>query len=81
MSKVEEVARALCWANGQDPDLSLGGDKQNWLWMEYEHQAKRAIAAMREPSDWMVRHGVPPLERRMDLAQVYNAMIDAALQE
>lgn len=47
---VEKVARALCWANGMDPELSLGGDKQNFLWMEYEHQAKAAIRAYEDVS-------------------------------
>jgi len=44
---VEKVARALCWKNGMNPDLSLGGDKQNWLWMEYVDEAKAVIAIIR----------------------------------
>lgn len=55
MTIVEEIARVLCWKNGMDPDLSLGGDKQNWLWMEYEGQAQAALAVilkrLREPDD------------------------------
>lgn len=43
MKIIEKVARTLCWKNGMDPDLSLGGDKQNWLWMEYEDQAEFAV--------------------------------------
>lgn len=46
MNLTEKVSRALCWSNGMDPDTSLGGDKQNWLWMEYEHQAEEAIKAV-----------------------------------
>jgi hypothetical protein len=44
---VEKVARALCWKNGDgmNPDLSLGGDKQNWLW--YVDEAKAVIAIVR----------------------------------
>lgn len=42
---LESVARALCWANGMNPDLTLGGDGQNFLWHEYVHQANVAIDA------------------------------------
>jgi len=48
MDIVEKVARVLCFKNGMDPDLSLGGDQQNFLWMEYEGQAEFAIEAVRE---------------------------------
>lgn len=41
---VEKVARAICWKNGMDPNLTLGGDGENFLWMEYESQAEAAIA-------------------------------------
>ncbi len=40
---VEEVARHLCLADDMDPDLTLGGDGQNYLWMEYERQARARI--------------------------------------
>ena len=43
---VERVARAICWKCGMDPNLTLGGDGQNFLWMEYEGQARAAIGAM-----------------------------------
>ena len=39
----EHVARDLCWANGLNPDTSLGGDQVNWLWHEYVYQARVAI--------------------------------------
>ena len=45
---VEKVARAICWKNGMDPDKTLGDDGQNFLWMEYEDQAKAAIGAVLE---------------------------------
>ena len=45
MNHTEKVARALCWANGQDPDLSLSGDEENYLWMVYESFAIKAIKA------------------------------------
>ena len=44
----ERVARALCWKNGMNPDLSLGGKKEDFLWEEYVPQAKVAIEVCRE---------------------------------
>ena len=44
----ERVARALCWKNGMNPDLTLGGDGKNFLWHEYIPQAKTAIEVCRE---------------------------------
>ena len=40
---IERVARVLCFKNGMDPNLSLGGDHENFLWMEYESQSRAAI--------------------------------------
>lgn len=37
---IEQVARILCKADGCNPDHSLGGDKQNFRWMEYERMAR-----------------------------------------
>ncbi|WEK50351.1 MAG: hypothetical protein P0Y66_22360 [Candidatus Kaistia colombiensis] len=50
---IERVAKAICWKHGMNPDVSLGGDGQNFLWMEYEPAARAAIEAMREPSEGM----------------------------
>lgn len=47
-SEVEAVARAICWSNGMNPDVSLGGDGVNFLWHEYDSQAKAAIHAYAE---------------------------------
>lgn len=43
---VERVARVLCWKNGMNPDLTLGGDGENFLWHEYTGQAEAAIEAV-----------------------------------
>lgn len=45
---VEKAARLLCWKNGQDPDMTLGGDGQNFLWMEYEDEARAVVALVGE---------------------------------
>ena len=40
---IDRVARLLCWKHGSDPSMSLGGDQQNFLWMEWEDEAEAAI--------------------------------------
>lgn len=41
---IEKVARAICKADGGDPNLTLGGDGENFLWHEYEPHARAALA-------------------------------------
>jgi hypothetical protein len=69
---VEKVARALCWKNGMNPDLSLGGDKQNWLWMEYVDEADAVIKIVLEEAAnvaimrrnyWDQKSNRPPFRR------------------
>jgi len=43
MTLVERMARMLCWKNGMDPNLTLGGDGVNFLWHEYERDATGVI--------------------------------------
>lgn len=78
--EIEAVARALCWANGMNPDLTLGGDGKNFLWHEYERPAIAAIRALRMPTKGMLDAGYsrPALSKR---GVAYTAMIDAALGE
>lgn len=84
---VAKVARALCWKNGMNPDVTLGGDGVNFLWHEYEDQARAAILAMREPTPEMRFAGAAYLHSRgytgvtaSDLWPTHHAMIDAALK-
>jgi len=77
MNMVEKVARVLCWKNGMNPDLTLGGDGENFLWHEYEDAARAAIEAMREPTEMMENAG-DPFTR--DTQGAWQAMIDAALK-
>lgn len=55
---IENVARAICIANRDDPDkvwLCIG-ERQNVIgWQEYEADARAAIAAMREPDRCAVK--------------------------
>lgn len=48
MTLVEKISRALCWANGMNPDVTLGGDGVNFLWMEYEHQADAVMKVIND---------------------------------
>jgi hypothetical protein len=46
MRTIELVARTLCVKAGMDPDLSLGGDGQNFLWHEYVYPARGVLEAL-----------------------------------
>lgn len=62
MTLLERIARAICWKNGMNPDLTLGGDGQNFLWMEYEGQAFAAVEAMMDVSYETVNAGMATLQ-------------------
>ena len=81
---IERVARALCLANGEDPDKPSGAFGV-W-WKSYRDEARAALEAMREPSsaqeavmlDLLERADRPPTKR---WHWVWQEMIDAALSE
>jgi hypothetical protein len=68
-SMIERVARAICRANGRDPDrLEPGdapgidgqlpnGDPAHFVWKHYMDEARAAIEALREPTDDMIYVG------------------------
>ena len=78
MKKIEEVARAISGAGGNDP----------WKWRVWTLEARAAIEAMREPDDEM-RKAVNELYRdhargrleKPDADEIWPVMIDAALNE
>jgi hypothetical protein len=76
VTMIEKVARAICSAEGIDPDRK--GNETVWRWQEFEKEARAAIEAMREPTDAMREignwSGLPHVE-------TYAAMIDIALKE
>lgn len=43
---VEAVARALCKADGHDPDAPIGGADRALQWVTYRHDARAAIRAL-----------------------------------
>jgi len=77
---VERVARVLCWKNGMNPDLTLGGDGENFLWHEYEDEARAAIEAMREPTQGMIEAGCAECDYDDWVPRIYKAMINEALK-
>lgn len=79
MSPIERAARELCRRDDVDPDSSLGGDGQNFLWMEYaELKVKPVLRAIREPSEAMIQTGYDDGPHSRD---TWIAMIDTALAE
>lgn len=72
----------LCLIDDVDPDSSLGGDKQNFLWMEYaEVRVKPMLREIREPSESMRMAGYTAFQSGGSAADVFKAMIDIALVE
>lgn len=90
---IERVARALCVANGEDPDKPSGAFGV-W-WKSYRDEARAAIEAMREPTESMVSKGTRAVTLAKNAAHgpepsavlkggtvlAWQIMIDAALSE
>lgn len=72
MNMVEKVAKALC-------EFDTGKD---WSWENHKCQAEVAIAAMREPTEEMVKAGADGDDDYFeDFSNGYKRMIDAALKQ
>lgn len=86
---IEKVARALCEAEGMNPDHESNEDMDEAakLWTTYRHLARAAIEAMREPTAAMKLAGADKHngyyhteeQARDDSGLIFTAMIDAAL--
>jgi hypothetical protein len=73
VTMIEKVARAICKTHGAfDPDALTDGVA---AWKYYVPEARSAIAAMREPTDEIIR------EAGQSQHEAYQAIIDAALKE
>jgi len=82
MSKIEEVARALCVQMGEDPDQKTKyHPKRNFVWEHYIAAARAAIEAMNEPNDAMVDAAAGEFVPPGDFIPGYRAAIRAALSE
>lgn len=78
---IERVARALYEASDPDSDCPIFDDlSAAWKW-RYCYQAAKAVAAMREPTENMRYQGWKVTRRNTLLAEVWRAMIDAALKD
>jgi hypothetical protein len=85
---VERVARAICVADGVDPDMLCSGlgniipEGETWTaWRVREKQARAAIAAMREPTEAMTSAVLKKLNSDPRwVAMDYRTMIDEALK-
>ncbi len=88
MTKLEEVARAICVAAGFDPEddpNATGGPlftdvafPEHWRkWHTFLRQARAAIEAVREPSWGMIEAGQDHVTR----GDIWQSMIDAILSE
>lgn len=95
MSPLERAARALCLADGLDPDRkfkssdwSEGTAPHEFAWHEYLPKARAVLEAIREPDPhtqaiawgFGLCEGGDPLGRSKELA-AYQFLIDAALKE
>ncbi len=80
MSKVEEVARAMCIDAGEDPDTPTPHNKHvDFLWQHYRRSAKAAIEALKKPTPAM-QLAVSAQWGHRTWSQ-YVEVIDAALKE
>ena len=75
---IEAMARAICWKNGMNPDLTLGGDGQNFLWHEYISQATAALTAI-EAAGMRVVPVEPTTE--MEVAGTETWLCEAAMED
>lgn len=79
MTKLEEVARAICEADNHAwPEDDYNGRFQRRAFLK---QARAAIAAMREPTEAMTYAGDDAADQPFRLAKhVWTTMIDEALK-
>ncbi len=85
MTKIEEVARAICKAEGYDFDELADGFRGVIDQQRYLHLARSAIAAMRDPTVDMCENGAQALEpynpSLRTMRKAFRAMIDRVLSE
>lgn len=71
---VERVARALCAADGFDPEAEPPDNDTDWrLWRNYTDDARAAIEAIRPPKKFQFAPDIDDM--------IVNRYIDAALNE
>ena len=85
MTKIEEVARAICCPDGCKRGKCDAGDQEGgWVLVQPHAAARAAIEAMREPSEAMMLAWLTQQEygdSKTLMRAKHSAMIDAALKE
>jgi len=97
MTDLERIARAICTAQGYDPNMVLAinetepgqpfgapvGDIARPMWKQprFVKAARAAVEAMREPSERMIEAGVRPQDAFADIRWQWKDMIDTVLNE
>lgn len=72
LSMVERVARAICAAQTQTPDM----------WQAFLPEARAAVEAMKRPvTDAMIIAGTRAVDNGQNVSEIFDDMIDAALKE
>ena len=83
MTMIERVARVLCRHSGSNPDIYNRWSMEP-LWHAYRNEAREILAAMREPTEGMLRSawGIQwDWANGRAAADDWRVMIDAALAE
>lgn len=86
MDMIEKVARAICLAEGFDPDFNYDPNGLGAMavsdvrWKLFTHAARAAIEAMREPDHDLTAAVVPVGYDRTHAVIAWRTMIDAALK-
>ena len=81
MTMIERVARAMCEADGRDPDARQWNNENLTMAATYERRARAAIAAMRKPTAMMLARALEPDEFGTPSHEAFwQAMIDEALK-
>jgi hypothetical protein len=84
MTKIEEVARAICrQAQIDDGYSEMQADSGNaqGMWRNFRQQARAAVEALREPIDSMLDIRIMDQAEEQSLREDWRAMIDAILNE
>lgn len=85
MNKREEIARAICVADGWDPDSPFfecpgapGTEREALQWETYLAHAGAVLDALKEPTEEMVLAACEGLELPSHRRRIFRAMIQAA---
>lgn len=78
MSPIERAAHALCELDGNPPGATMDGRP---LWQDYAPEVRAVLAAIRQPSSAMVQAAPDDRNRPIYAEDIWQAMIDAAIED